>query len=316
MLKDHVQSDGQIATVEPVNGTVDTSKPGLIQVPVKVTFDNGYSTQIDVPVDVKPVAPAVPEATGTTITVDQDQPITNDTIKDHIKTDGDIKEVEPEHGPIDTSKPGEQTVPVKVTFENGTTKVVNVPVVVKPVAPAVPEATGTTITVDQDQPITNDTIKDHIKTDGVIKEVEPEHGPIDTSKPGEQTVPVKVTFENGTTKVVNVPVVVNPVAPQPEPEVKPEPQPEPQPEPEVKPEPQPEVKPEPQPEVKPEPQPEVKPEPQPEPQPEVKPEPQSASKPEAQTPNTADVNATSFASILSAFGAAFAAFGITSKKKK
>ncbi len=144
-------------------------------VPVTVTFDNGYSTKVDVPVDVKAVAP---EAGGTPLTVNQGEKVTDGMVTGHIETKGTITGVEPE-GDINTDTPGQQTIPVKVTFNNGTSKVVNIPLTVNPTA------TANKITVDQGQTVTDDMLQNAIKTDGKIKSVVPVDGPVSTADAGE-----------------------------------------------------------------------------------------------------------------------------------
>ncbi len=213
MIKNQIETTGDIAKVEPVKGKIDTSKPGKQTVEVKVTYTDGSSviTPMDVNVllpwtPIKPIAPA----TADPIRVKVGTEITPDMVKNQIKTDGDVAKVELVDGPIDTS----YVHPVKVTYKDGSSVVTPMKVTVwtpwTPIKP-IPPAKAKEITVNVGEEITPDMIKPKIETTGEIAKVEPVNGKIDTSKPGKQTVDVKVTYPDGSSVIT--PMEVNVVQP-------------------------------------------------------------------------------------------------------
>ena len=116
--------------------------------------------------------------------------------------------------PVDTTTAGEQTAKVKVIFANGSSRVVTVPVTVKEVRKATPIGT-----IPPASPVTALTVKQHgevnynqaltLPTGATLQVVIP----ADTTTAGEQTAKVKVTFANGSSRVVTVPVIVEKAIP-------------------------------------------------------------------------------------------------------
>ena len=118
MLGDEITSEGKIKSIEPVDGAVDTSKPGVEDVKVKVTFEDNTGREVVVRVNVIDA----PEADGGEITVMVGTPVTEKMLGDEITSEGKIKSIEPVDGAVDTSKPGVEDVKVKVTFEDNTVR--------------------------------------------------------------------------------------------------------------------------------------------------------------------------------------------------
>ncbi|MDP9801131.1 Rib/alpha/Esp surface antigen-like repeat protein [Arcanobacterium wilhelmae] len=165
------------ATIDPATGVVTIpadAKPGTYTVPVKVTYKDGTTDTVDVPVKVyqswTDLVPAKPTNTGA-----------NDPVYKQDTTT-------PEGTPVKVPAP---------TFDDPTTKD---KVETNP-APA-PK--------DGQQP-TKFEITDPNKVPGAT--IDPATGEITvpgTVKTGDYTVPVKVTYPDGTTDEVNVPVKVTP----------------------------------------------------------------------------------------------------------
>ena len=156
-----------------------------------------------------PSVPATPTASGIPFTVHVGTKVTDKDLENHIKTDGKIAKVTPLNGPVNTSQPGVQNVPVKVTYKNGMHRIVHIKItVVGNPDDSIPPASGIPITVPQGTKITNKDLENHIKTDGKIAKVIPLNGPVNTSQPGVQEIPVKVIFSNGKSRIVIIKVTV------------------------------------------------------------------------------------------------------------
>ncbi len=216
MIKDQIETTGKIKSVEPVNGPINTKVPGTYKPEIKVTYENGSSVTIPMTVtvnqkwvDIKPI----PEAKARDLVVKEGTTITDDMIKAQIDSPAEIKSAVPVKGAIDTSKPGTKTVDVKVTFADGSSRIVPMTVTVNmpwtSVVP-VPTASAKDLTVTEGTEITNDMIKDQIETTGKIKSVEPVDGPINTKVPGTYKPEIKVTYENGSSVTIPMTVTVNP----------------------------------------------------------------------------------------------------------
>ena len=120
--------------------------------------------------------------------------------------------------PVTTDGPGEKDGVVEVTYKDGSKDIVNVKVTVKELSSEY-EVTGAPIEVNQNDPISNDDLKAKVTAtskDGnangtdKISSVEPK-SQITTTNYGDQNITATVTFKDGTTKEVTIPLKVKDV---------------------------------------------------------------------------------------------------------
>ncbi|MTB64282.1 YSIRK-type signal peptide-containing protein, partial [Streptococcus sp. zg-86] len=212
-----------------VTGTIPSSEtPGdKGTVTVVVTYPDGSTDTVEVPVKVTEVK--VPEDKDTdkyqpgvgTVTVPQGTPITEDTILGKVTipegSGGTAKVV----GKIPTTEEAgdKGTVKVVVTYPDGSTDTVEVPVKVTPIAPKETDADKHTpvvgrVSVPQGAPISEKDILAQVTipegSGGTAKVV----GKIPTTEEAgdKGTVKVVVTYPDGSTDTVEVPVKVTPIA--------------------------------------------------------------------------------------------------------
>ena len=120
----------------------------------------------------------------------------------------------------DTNTPGEKDGVVEVTYKDGSKDTVNVKVTVKELSSEY-GVTGVPIEVNQNTPVTNDDLKAKVtatstvgNVDGTdkIAKVEPK-ARVSTAAYGETNIEATVTFKDGTTKEVTIPLKVKDVTP-------------------------------------------------------------------------------------------------------
>ena len=186
-VTDNIKNLPEKATVKDITEPkIDTNKPGEYTAKVEVTFENGAKRIVEVPVVVEKkeeVTPGeivpIPEIKAEDIekeVVKQGEKIdVTDNIK-NLPEKATVKDItEPK---IDTNKPGEYTAKVEVTFENGSKRIVEVPVVVEkkeevtPVDPVEPtDPTDPTIPTDPTTPVEPTTPTENIKDTDTLKEI-------------------------------------------------------------------------------------------------------------------------------------------------
>ena len=212
----------------------DTSTVGLKDAKVKVTLANGMSKVVTVKVMVhQPMIglEEIPEVKTTTVYAVQGQPC--DITKGVALPEGATAEVVED---VATTEKGDFEGKVKVIFKNGMTRTVKVSVkVVKEVPWGTIEAIPTVTPVPHNYTIGDITLEDFaklddnefFKTDGKVKDFEilsiqnaegkdVSIDKVDFSKEFELTLTYKITFENGMTRTVKVPVTNKAkVVPQP-----------------------------------------------------------------------------------------------------
>ena len=119
-----------------------------------------------------------------------------------------------------TTTPGEKDGVVEVTYKDGSKDTVNVKVTVNELSSEY-EVTGAPIEVNQNTPVTNDELKAKVtatskvgNVDGTdkISKVEPKVQ-VSTAAYGETNIEATVTFKDGTTKEVTIPLKVKDVTP-------------------------------------------------------------------------------------------------------
>ncbi|MGF3196192.1 Rib/alpha-like domain-containing protein, partial [Facklamia sp. P13055] len=216
-------------------GTIDNTTPGGYIGLVKVTYPDGSMEIIQVPVTV--TAPEIPQKEDydptvkpEIVEVDGIVDLTDNVIVPDYVEDPDhpgvpsFKDVTPA-GQIDPSTPGKYTGLVEVTYPDGSKEIVTVPVTVT--APEVPDKdsydpTVTPEVIEQNgnvHLVDNVTVPDYVVDPahpGVpsFKDVTPE-GTIDLNEPGKYTGLVEVTYPDGSTEIIQVPVTITtPETPQ------------------------------------------------------------------------------------------------------
>ena len=120
--------------------------------------------------------------------------------------------------PVTTDGPGEKDGVVEVTYKDGSKDIVNVKVTVKELSSEY-EVTGSPIEVNQNTPVTNDNLKAKVTATSKIGNVNGTdkistvvpNSPISTANYGEQIVTATVTFKDGTTKEVTIPLKIKDV---------------------------------------------------------------------------------------------------------
>ncbi|MCT7867538.1 MAG: Rib/alpha-like domain-containing protein, partial [Lactobacillus iners] len=135
----------------------------------------------------------------------------------HIKD----KQIVPGQTLPDGKHPGTQKVRVQLTFDDGSHKVVEVPVITKDPLNKQYEPGATELKKEYGQPATNEEIIKQVTVkkgqqvseigpdkDVTKIEVVPGQTAIDGTQPGTVKVQVKVTYKDGTSDIVNVPVTV------------------------------------------------------------------------------------------------------------
>lgn len=213
----------------------DTSTIGLKDAKVKVILANGMSKVVTVKVMVRqPMIglEEIPEVKTTTVYAVQGTPC--DITKGVTLPEGATAEVVED---VATTEKGDFVGKVKVIFKNGMTRTVKVSVkVVKEVPWGTIEAIPTVTPVPHNYTIGDITLEDFaklddsefFKTDGKVKDFEilsiqnaegkdVSIDKVDFSKEFELTLTYKITFENGMTRTVKVPVTNKAkVVPQPQ----------------------------------------------------------------------------------------------------
>lgn len=211
-LLDNIKNLPSEAKVEDISETIDTKTPGIYIGKVKVTFKGGSSRIVEIPVEV--LAPLSDSYNPSTKEVEVN--LNEDVSPEKLK--GGIINL-PENANVviktkaDTSKAGQTKAVLKITFSDSSSKEVEVPVKV------VDKISGKIITpiptIKSEDIIKEEVLykgkvdlSDNIKNLPVGAKVKDISESIDTNNPGSYVGKVKVTFEDGSSRIVEVPVVV------------------------------------------------------------------------------------------------------------
>lgn len=220
----------KVELVNPNNPLPTTDKTGTTNVPVKVTYPDGSSTVVQVPVVVTdtdatantPAVDPVEEPYGTGKEKTQEAVKKAVTVPDFKpKKEGDKPTVaitSDDKDIPDGNTPGTYHVKVKVTYPDNTTDEVTVDVTIKnkqsdtfePKAKPVVKPFGKQVT--SDDVTKNVTVPDWSKDSKEQPKIElnePNTKLPDGKIPGNSTVKVKVTYPDGTTDIVDVPVTIS-----------------------------------------------------------------------------------------------------------
>ena len=220
----------KVELVNPNNPLPTTDKTGTTNVPVKVTYPDGSSTVVQVPVVVTDT-----DATANTPAVDPveepygtDKEKTKEAVKKAVtvpdfkpKKDGDRPTVtitSADKDIPDGTKPGTYHVKVKVTYPDNTTDEVTVDVTIKNKQSDTFEPKVTPVVKPFGKQVTSDDVTGNVTVPNWSKDSKEqpkielnEHNTKlpDGKTPGNSTVKVKVTYPDGTTDTVDVPVTIS-----------------------------------------------------------------------------------------------------------
>lgn len=218
-LKDPSQIGKTITSIQYVT-IPDTSKPrNIFETPVKITFNDGSTKTFEQAIQITSEAD---NYTGTPQNIDIlhnttiDPENTNNAkgaATDPDNTIDHIQFVDPKD--IDPSTLGKQIAPATITFKDGSTKTISIPVTIVPneADKFSPNDLNKPITVKKNTPISKgaevaDAIDPIKKAQDNVTSITYETVP-DTTVPGTTYPAVKVTFNDGSSITTNLPVVVS-----------------------------------------------------------------------------------------------------------
>ena len=196
-----------------------------VEIPVVVTYKDGSTDELNAKIT---VVPTEKDADKYEPTVEKEEVekggkvdlTDNVTNLDKLPEGTKVEDVTPE-GAIDTNKPGDYTGKIKVTYPDGSSEEVEVPVTVKDTTPGEKDADKYEPTVEKEEVekggkvdlTDNVTNLDKLPKGTKVEDVTPE-GAIDTNKPGDYTGKIKVTYPDGSSEEKDVPVTVKDTTPE------------------------------------------------------------------------------------------------------
>ena len=212
-LLDNIKNLPEGARVEDISDPIDTKTPGTYTGKVRVTFKDGSSRIVEIPIEVSKDLADSYQAQVKEIEVNKDEEVKLEKLKAGITNlPEDIKDIEIKSLP-DTSKVGESKAVLKLIFSDTSSK--EFEIIVK----VIEKINGGTITPI---PTINkeDIIKEEVHYNGKINlldninnlpegaRVEDISETFDTKTPGSYTGKVKVTFKDGSSRLVEIPIEV------------------------------------------------------------------------------------------------------------
>lgn len=217
-LTDNIKNKPADATVEDVTSSkINTKKPGNYTGKVRITFSDKSTQEVTIPVKVnKSESENFKNKFNEKTDIIPEEVIKGNPIDltDNIKNLPDGAVVEDITNPaIDTNKVGDQTATAKITFNDGSTMEVQIPVkvVVKAGMITPVQSVGKSDIEDENVNWSGEIdLTDNIKNlpeGSKVKDItEPK---IDTTKSGEYTGKVEITYPDGSKRIVEVPIVVD-----------------------------------------------------------------------------------------------------------
>ena len=217
-LKDGITNLPKEVKVD-IKENADTSEVGEKRARLTLTFKDTSSKEVEVKVRVKEVIEGgiispIPEIDSSNIVKEEVLYNGNIDLRDNIKNLPEGAVVEDITDPIiDTKNPGEYFGKVKVTFKDGSSRIVVVPVEVLKSQAVNYVAETKTLEVNKDEVLTVKKLKEGItnlpeEVNVVIKEN------ADTSEVGEKTARLTLTFKDSSSKDLTLNIKVNEVIPE------------------------------------------------------------------------------------------------------
>ena len=212
-LLDNIKNLPDGAEVKDLSEPIDTRSPGSYTRKIKVTFKDGSSRILEIPIKVSEALADSYTPQVKKIEVNKDEDVTLEKLKKGITNlPKNLDKIEIKTYP-DTSEVGEGKATLKLIFTDTSSKEVEIPVRV------IEKISGGIIT-----PIPkineSDIIKEEVPYNGEINlldninnlpdgaEVQDISDPIDTKIPGTYTGKIKITFKDGSSRIVEVPIEV------------------------------------------------------------------------------------------------------------
>ena len=212
-LLDNIKNLPDGREVEDISETIDTKTPGTYTGKVKVTFKDESSRIVEIPIEVLEALASSYTPEIKTIEVNKDKDLTLEKLKEGITNlPEDIKDVDIVEN-VDTSKVGEGKAVLKLIFTDTSSKEVVIPVKVINIIDAgivtpVPEIKVEDI-IKEEVPYHGEiNLLDNIKNLPDGAEVEDISDTISTKISGTYTGKVRVTFKDGSSRIVEIPIEV------------------------------------------------------------------------------------------------------------
>ena len=230
IIKEEVPYNGQInlldniknlpdgAEVKDLSEPIDTRSPGTYTGKVKVIFKDGSSRIVEIPIEVLEALASSYTPEIKTIEVNKGEDVTLEKLKSGIvNLPKNLDKIEIITYP-DTSEVGEGKATLKLIFTDTSSKEVVIPVKVINIIDAgivtpVPEIKVENI-IKEEVPYNGEiNLLDNIKNLPDGAEVQDISDPIDTKIPGIYTGKIKITFKDGSSRIVEIPIeVLTPMA--------------------------------------------------------------------------------------------------------
>lgn len=211
-LTDNIKNLPSGATVTDITSpSIDTNVPGTYNGKAKVTFEDESTMEVNIPVKVvinAGIITPIPKVNNSDIEDENVDWSGKIDLTDNIKNLPDTAKVKDITNPaIDTTKPGTYTGKVEITFQDGSKRIVEVPIEVK-------KAQSETFTPEINEEklpygkeVTPSDIIKNIPDDSNAEFVG--DNKIDPTKSGKQSATIKITFADGSTKEYPVEVEID-----------------------------------------------------------------------------------------------------------